>query len=237
MDSSRRVVFGVRDDCRLASAGWGDWGEWSVRAGWWRDRESGEERSVQADFELAERRDERGREVIAQMQGRGFDDLCLRQREMDGVVGVQCRAERWCRVRRGRRGRGCCQRFRRRRGCLVRLCRWEAALSRTSPRDGVDWLGGWSCRWRLLRGRRRGVGDWGTWAASVTPPTSSTAKRTSGTMLVASLRVGVAAFDFVNSRRVCSKPRRASLTIRPRLVRGLSASRVSPHPSQVSARE
>src|SRR6059058_892842 len=64
-----------------------------------------------------------------------------------------------------------------------------------------------------------------------------TARRKSGTMLVASLRDGVTSSGFFISRSARVRPKKASLVILPRLVRGLSASRVSPQPSQVSARE
>src|SRR5882757_3784953 len=70
----------------------------------------------------------------------------------------------------------------------------------------------------------------------VTAP-NRTVSRTSGTMLVASLREGVAFFDFMTSRSACARPKKASLMILPRLVSGLSGSRVSPQPSHVSARE
>src|SRR5438045_2534718 len=64
-----------------------------------------------------------------------------------------------------------------------------------------------------------------------------TARRKSGTMLVISLREGEASFDFLVSRTAFVRPKKASLVILPRLVRGWSRSRVSPQPSQVSARE
>ena len=60
-----------------------------IDGGWLRsDWKGGEERAIKADFEMAQRRDEAGREVIAKVQGRGLDDLGLWQGEADGVVGV-----------------------------------------------------------------------------------------------------------------------------------------------------
>src|SRR5216683_2079249 len=77
------------------------------------------------------------------------------------------------------------------------------------------------------------IAGWGFMAAP-----NRTVRRTSGTILVASLCEGGGAFfDFITSRSACARPKNASFTILPRLVRGLSASRVSPQPSQVSARE
>src|SRR6266496_3534366 len=57
---------------------------------------------------------------------------------------------------------------------------------------------------------------------------SRTARRKRGAMLVISLRCGEASLGFLASRSARVRPKKASLVILPRLVRGLSASRVSP---------
>src|SRR4051794_23764863 len=52
------------------------------------DRKRREERSVERNLEMAERRNEAGREVILQLHRSGLDDLRLRQRKVNGVVRV-----------------------------------------------------------------------------------------------------------------------------------------------------
>src|SRR6202035_2949225 len=77
----QRVVFAAWGAGALRGAGR------SGRSGL-RYRDGGDEGAVQSDFEMAERRDQCGRSVIAQVHGRRLDELRLWEGEADGAEGV-----------------------------------------------------------------------------------------------------------------------------------------------------